>query len=59
MIPKTIAEMDINPKDQQDILEYIKTIDNKDVCEKLLDNMSTKAVLFCIDIIEAFNEFIE
>ena len=51
--------MNINPKDQQDILEYIKTIDDKDVCEKLIHNMSTKAILFCIDIIEAFNEFID
>jgi len=59
MIPKTISEMDINPKDQKDILEYLKNIENKDISEKLIDNMSTKAILFCVDIIDAFRELIE
>lgn len=49
----------INPKDQKDILEYLGNIDNEDVCDKLINSMSTKAILFCMDIIEAFREFIE
>ena len=59
MIPKKTSEMDLNPKDQKDILEYLKNLEDKDVCRKLRENMSTPAILFCLEIVEAFSEFIE
>jgi hypothetical protein len=55
-MPKTISEIDINPKDQQDILNYIRNINNPTACEALQCDMSTKAISFSIEIIKAFVE---
>ena len=50
---KTIGEIDLTPKDQTDILKYISNIEDRVMCEELEKNMSTKAIVFATEIIEA------
>ena len=56
MIPKTISELDLTPKDQRDVIEYIKNIEDRPMCDKLQEKMSTKAISFSIEVIQAFVE---
>lgn len=56
IVPKTTHELSLTPKDQRDVIEYIKNVEDRPLCDKLQDNMSTKAITFAIDVIQAFVE---